>query len=86
MVKWDVIGYFAIGLIIDIICRICDELNKDEFHYEPIEQGYYIFIGLFWPLTILAFIVIAIHLSIVFLSKYIAKKITERRKHEQAKD
>lgn len=86
MVKWYIIGYFVIGIIVDIIARIYDEITDDEFQYEPMEQSYYIFIFLGWPLAILVTILVTIHILVQLLSKYIAKKIKERSKHEQTKD
>lgn len=83
------IGYFAIGLIIDIADRVSDEFLFDKPYYEAKDSGtelmFHAMLVLLWPLALVAVSVIAIDKFLTFLSKWIAKQIKERSKHEQTK-
>lgn len=88
MVKWYVIGYFVIGLIISVIDRVSDEFLVDEPYYEAEDPGtklmFHVVLVLLWPFAVIVGIVITIDKSLTVLSKWIAKQIKERSKHEQA--
>ena len=90
MVKWYVIGYFVIGLIVSIADRVSDELWFDKPYYEAEDSGtqvmFRVMIVLLWPLALVVASVITIDTSLSVLSKWLARKIKERSKHEQTKD
>lgn len=87
MVKWYVIGYFVIGLIISIADRVSDELWFDKPYYAVEDTGtqlmFHVMLILLWPLAVIVGIVITIDTSLSALSKWIAKQIKERSKHER---
>lgn len=87
MVNWYVIGYFVIGLIIDIVDRISDDLLFDEPYYEAEDPGtqimFHVVLVLLWPFALIVAIVITINESLSVLSKWLAKQIKERSKHER---
>lgn len=90
MVKlWLVIGYFVIGLIIDIADRVSDEFMFDKPYYKAQDPGtelmFHVMLLLLWPAALVVVSVIAINLSLSVLSKWLAKQIKERREHEQTK-
>lgn len=90
MVIWYVIGYFVVGLIVDIADRISDELLLGEPYYEAEGPGtqlmFHIMLVLLWPFVLVVASVIAIDTFLSVLSKWLAKQIKERRKHEQTKN
>ena len=90
MVTWYVIGYFVIGLIVSIIDRVTDELWFDKPYYEAEDSGtqlmFRVMIVLLWPFALVVVSVIAIDKALSVLSKWLAKQIKERSKHEQTKD
>jgi len=87
MAIWHVIGYFVIGLIVSIADRVSDELWFDEPYYEAEDSGtqvmFRVIIVLLWPLALVVGSVITIDMLLSILSKWIAKKIKERSKHER---
>lgn len=86
MVIWYVIGYFVIGLIIDIADRTSDRLLFDKPYYEAEDPGtqimFHVVLVLLWPLALVVAIVITINELLSVLSKWLAKQIKERSKHE----
>lgn len=90
MVIWYIIGYFLFGIIVDILARVFDSLNfnSDNNNYSlfATDDREYFFIFIAWPLALVCFIVVTIQFLVTLLSEYIAKKIKERRSHEQAED
>lgn len=89
MVNWYAIGYFVIGLIIDIADRVSDEFLFDKPYYEAKDPGteliFHVVLVLLWPAAVVVGIVITINELLSVLSKWIAKQIKERSKHEQTK-
>lgn len=80
MVTWYVIGYFVIGLILDVICRTYESMHPDPFD-NPGSIGYMFF--LLWPVCLIAMGVTYISKGLDKLSEYLARKIKERSKHER---
>jgi len=87
---WYVIGYFVIGLIVSIADRVSDELWFDKPYYKAEDPGtdliFHVMLALLWPFFLMIVSIIAIDTSLIGLSKWLAKKIKERSKHEQTKD
>ena len=87
MAKWYIIGYFVIGLIIDIADRVSDEFMFDKPYYQAKDPGteliFNVMLVLLWPLALVAVSVIAIDKFLTLLSKWIAKQIKERSKYER---
>ena len=87
MTIYYVIGYFVIGLIIDIADRVSDEFLFDKPYYKAKDSGteliFHVVLVLLWPLALVVVSIIAINSSLSVLSKWIAKQIKERSKHER---
>ena len=87
MAIWYIIGYFIFGLIISIADRVSDELLLDKPYYEAEDPGtqlmFHIILILLWPFAVIVGIVITIDMLLSILSKWLAKQIKERSKHER---
>ena len=86
MAIWYIIGYFVIGLIISIADRVTDKIQFDKPYYKANDPGtelvFNVVLVLLWPFALIVGIVITIDMSLSVLSKWLAKQIKERSKHE----
>lgn len=83
MVIWYVIGYFVIGIIVDIILTVDEKLHLDPIHDETAGlMGSFIVI-IAWPLCLITLLGIQFLKAIDRLSEWLAKQIKERSKHER---
>lgn len=87
MVIWYIIGYVLIGLIISIAVHVSDELQLDKPYYKEEDPGteliFHVMLVLLWPLALVVAGIITIDARLSILSKWIAKQIKERSKHER---